>query len=97
VFIFICIFRYILNVDIDIQLLASTCLLSWVIGYIIPGAPGGIGIREMILMVLLKDMYNENIVAMAPIFFRVIGIISDVLAYLNNILINKIYKKYTSR
>lgn len=85
--VFICIFKFILNVDIDFMLLGSACLLSWVIGYIIPGAPGGIGVREMILIVLLTNKYSENIVLMGPIFFRLVGIVSDVLAYLINSVI----------
>ncbi|OOB79961.1 MAG: hypothetical protein BEN18_02210 [Epulopiscium sp. Nuni2H_MBin001] len=59
-------------------------IISYFIGYITPGAPGGIGIREAILIISLSTIITEEYVVVATLLHRVITILSDVIIYLVN-------------
>ncbi len=57
-------------------------LVAYFLGYITPGAPGGIGIRETILILLLGFMVSPEIATIVTLMHRVITILSDVCIYL---------------
>lgn len=76
----------IVGVDVNIWTAIVASIVSWVVGYIVPGAPGGIGIRETILTLLLANAYGEEIILIGAIVFRIISVIGDILAYLVNVL-----------
>lgn len=56
--------------------------LAWVAGYIVPGAPGGVGIREAILIIMLAVSFETSAIAMASIILRFITIAGDILTYI---------------
>lgn len=60
--------------------------MAWLIGYVTPGAPGGIGIKETIILVSLSPIYGENVTVLAAVIVRVINVLGDIFAYLINIL-----------
>jgi len=66
---------------------------SWIIGFITPGAPAGLGIREAIMSALLFGIVDENIVITSVLFFRVVTIFGDVLGFLVASYINKALNK----
>lgn len=51
--------------------------LSWLIGYITPGAPAGIGIREFVMLFLLRDHVAEPDALIAIGLFRLVTSVSD--------------------
>lgn len=57
-------------------------LVAYFLGYITPGAPGGIGIRETILILLLGFIVSPEIATIVTLMHRVITILSDVCIYL---------------
>lgn len=57
-------------------------IFSWIIGFIVPGAPGGIGIREAIFIFLLSQNFPEQAVILVAISYRLINIMGDILFYL---------------
>lgn len=65
-------------------------VLSWVIGFIVPGAPGGLGIREAIMLMFMSDMIDEGILVSSAVVYRMICIAGDVFAYLIAIVYSKI-------
>ena len=66
---------------------------SWMVGFITPGAPAGLGIREAIMSALLFGIVDENIVITSVLFFRVVTIFGDVLGFLVASYINKALNK----
>ena len=56
--------------------------LSWMIGFITPGAPAGLGIREAIMSALLSGVVEAEVVISAVVVWRVITILGDVVAYI---------------
>ncbi len=56
-------------------------LIAWLLGFIVPGAPGGVGIRESIILLLLPKMaYISPEIALAgALVYRVITLLGEVL------------------
>ena len=67
----------------------STYIVAWVLGFIVPGASGGIGIREMALLLLLGPMLGDSLVLSLAVIHRLITIIGDFLGYLIVVLLNR--------
>ena len=56
-------------------------LLAWLAGFLTPGAPSGLGIREMVMLMFLGSVVNEGILLSAMIIHRVLAAAGDVAAY----------------
>lgn len=68
-------------------------LISWIVGFIVPGSPGGIGIREAIMVLLMEPIIGGGRVAVGAVLLRIINVISDLLLYFLGLIV---YKKQTS-
>lgn len=55
--------------------------LSWVVGFIIPGAPGGIGIREFVFMMIFRSSLGEPLTIALAFFIRLIHILSEITGF----------------
>lgn len=60
--------------------LGGCYLIAWIIGMLTPGAPGGIGIREYILLLLLRNQLAEDIILQLAVLMRIITVGGDVVA-----------------
>ncbi len=76
------------NISIDLPLdvnnlafIFKVFLVSWFIGYITPGAPGGIGVRETIIILMLSGVVDKESALVGALIFRLISIIGEVIAY----------------
>lgn len=68
--------------------------LSFLIGFIIPGAPGGIGIREYSFVLLFSPFLGEIYALKIILTFRIITVLSDILLFLiGKVLSKKIKNK----
>ena len=58
--------------------------IAWLLGFIVPGAPGGVGIREAILVLLLPAimMVSSELVLAGALIYRVITILGEGLTYI---------------
>lgn len=63
-------------------------ILGWFIGFITPGAPGGVGIREAILLAYMNKIIPSQFILEAILIHRVITIISDIIIYIVWIIFN---------
>ena len=73
------------DVNLDIKqfcFLIISFIIAWVIGFIVPGAPGGIGVREFVLILLGESIIGTNNIYIAVLVQRIISVIGDVLGYL---------------
>jgi hypothetical protein len=66
----------------DAFYIISVFTISYFAGYIVPGAPGGIGIREYFLVVMLGPSYGETPTLVSAIINRIILILVDVIAFI---------------
>ena len=67
-----------------VKILIGTYVLSWLAGFITPGAPGGIGIRELILTTSIagSGIARESVVLSASVLYRFVSILGDLMAFL---------------
>lgn len=76
-------------------LVGGAYAVSWLAGYITPGASGGIGVREALFCIILEKYLASDIVIVSVIVFRAINIIADIIAYATSILIIYLFNQHT--
>lgn len=55
----------------------SAFVVAWTVGFLVPGAPGGIGVREAVLVALLTPSAGESVALLAALTFRAISVVGD--------------------
>ncbi len=55
--------------------------LAWVLGFVVPGAPGGIGIREAVFVGLYSQVLGEGLVIGLAIVLRIVTSLGDLLSF----------------
>ena len=68
--------------------LTGAFMFAWIIGFVTPGAPGGIGIREGVMLFVCGDNFADRIVLFVLVM-RIASIGADLAAF----IIGKIYAK----
>lgn len=58
---------------------AAWLCLAWMAGYLVPGAPGGLGVREAVLLLGLAPMVGEPGALAAAVSYRMVTVLSDVM------------------
>lgn len=66
-------------------------VLSWLVGYVTPGAPGGLGVREAVLLLIFSNTIQQNDLLLVVVFGRLSNITSDVVIFLISCLFQKKY------
>lgn len=69
------------NVQIDFFYLTAVFALSWLLGFITPGAPAGIGVREGIMVLFLSGVAAADIVLLMVAAMRIATIAGDGLVF----------------
>lgn len=67
---------------IPFVLIIGANIFSGVIGLITPGAPGGLGIREVVMALITQGVFIESAIMLTSVIYRVITVIGDGLAFL---------------
>lgn len=60
-----------------IGLLTGAFAIAWTAGFITPGAPAGLGVRETILLKILAPIYGPGIAVAFAVALRVVSILAD--------------------
>jgi len=74
----------VLKQDISSALFMDICgayTLSWLIGFITPGAPAGIGIKEAVMMAITGGVLNQEAIVLSLVILRVLTIFGDVMSF----------------
>lgn len=64
----------------QLPFLLGTFSLAWVLGLLVPGAPGGLGVFEATAIALLEHRLSAGIVISAIAFYRLISILAETTA-----------------
>lgn len=83
---------YILEINLTVSMCAMVItyyMLAWVVGFVIPGAPGGIGVREAVLVLLMgsSSVMSGSQILMAALVHRMLSIIGDIVGYFISLLL----------
>lgn len=89
------IFAYLLAIaangyEANYQYVIAAFVIAWLAGLVTPGAPAGIGVRELVLLFLLKGFIAEADILIAVIIGRLVTISGDLLFYLFSLIIGKV-------
>jgi glycosyltransferase 2 family protein len=88
---------YIINPDVisisTFSVFIGAYIIAWLAGLITPGAPAGLGIRELVLLFLLKGLVPELDLLLAVLVSRVVTVLGDLLYFTVSLFI-KLDKKY---
>lgn len=60
--------------------LTGAFMFAWIVGFVTPGAPGGIGIREGVMIFVSGDRYSDRIILFVLVM-RISSVIADVAAF----------------
>lgn len=70
------------NIEIEnILMIISTYTVAWIAGFVVLGAPGGVGVREFVLGYLTASSPLANTILLAAVLHRIATIIGDVCSY----------------
>lgn len=72
----------------ELVALTGAFMFAWIIGFVTPGAPGGIGIREGVMLFVCGDSFEERILLFVLVM-RIGSVFADVAAF----IIGKIYSR----
>ena len=62
--------------------IGAAFIIAWLVGLVTPGAPAGVGIREVVLFFLLKTVASESDLLLSLLLSRIVTVFGDVLFYL---------------
>jgi len=85
------------SVDISLSTLPAICgayIIAWLIGFVAPGAPAGVGIRELVLLFFLKTTIIEYDLLWAVMLGRATTIFGDLFYFFTAGLVGGEYGKY---
>jgi glycosyltransferase 2 family protein len=63
--------------------------LSWLVGFIAPGAPAGLGIRDAVMIAGLSLAYSMGDAIVLAAFHRVVSIAGDIVVFVSALLIRR--------
>lgn len=63
--------------------------LAWIAGFITPGAPAGLGVREAVLVVTLTPLYGEPAAVGLSTALRAVSTVGDGLTFLGGLLLRR--------
>ena len=92
---FLVVLKNMLAVEISpnlVPVVIGSYFLSWIAGFIVPGSPGGIGVREATLTLLLGGVLGADNVLLAAVIYRVITTLGDFVSLLFAYVGKKIYQ-----
>ena len=71
-----------------LMIFSGSYIVAWLLGFATPGAPAGIGIREVVLFALLSPFVREADLLAAIIFGRIVTVGGDILYFLFALVLN---------
>ena len=71
----------------------SAVVLSWLVGFMTPGAPAGLGVREMSLLTLLTPLFSAETVLATAAFMRMASIAGDGIAWAMGLLLTRLARQ----
>lgn len=78
----------------DLLLLTGAYSLSWMAGFLLPGAPGGLGVREAALAAILNGIYPADTILAISILSRISTVAADLLIFVSSIILSGQIKKF---
>lgn len=75
------VFRALTGEALPLMQVGAAYLCAWVVGYIVPGASGGLGVREAALLVVLDGLADEPAVLAFALAMRLQSVLGDLFFF----------------
>jgi hypothetical protein len=75
------------EVALDFALLTSAFAIAWVVGFVTPGAPAGIGVREALLLLMLGGSMGATRTSLLILALRIVTTLGDILCFLAGLVL----------
>ena len=69
------------NVPVDFALLTAAFTIAWAVGFVTPGAPAGIGVREALLLLMLSPSLGAADASLLILALRIATTLGDMLCF----------------
>jgi hypothetical protein len=69
--------------DSQIWILSGVFAVAWIAGFLTPGSPAGLGVREAILVTALGSLYGAGVAVGLAISMRAVTILADGLTFIS--------------
>jgi glycosyltransferase 2 family protein len=81
---------------IQVITLIAAYVIAWLAGLVTPGAPAGVGVREMVILFLLQNFIGETYLLTAIVIGRIVTVAGDLFFYLIAVVVfrNKVNLPY---
>ncbi len=76
----------------DFWFLTGVFSLAWIAGFITPGAPAGLGVREAILVSTIDPIYGVEIALSLTVSLRIISTLGDGIGFIAGLILNRCLK-----
>lgn len=80
-----------------VGIVISVFAISWIAGFLTPGAPAGLGVREAIMVVSLAGLIGESKSLYVALAFRIITSMGDFLFFLSSLAVDAKMRPLSSR
>lgn len=90
---YLVILHFVLDVSVSSAVylqLFSAYTLAWLVGFVTPGAPAGIGIKEAVMMSVTGNLLGLDVITLSMVILRILSIFADVIAFIMAIVYNKL-------
>lgn len=95
--IFLLIYAFQISLELyDAVMLICGLLFSTLVGMVTPGAPGGIGIRETVMLFIAGNLVDSDILIMAMIILRIASMLGDLITFFIVMMYEKIFQIYNN-
>ncbi|VFM99927.1 MAG: hypothetical protein BECKG1743D_GA0114223_107352 [Candidatus Kentron sp. G] len=61
--------------------IGGSYVVAWLVGLVTPGAPAGVGVRELVLLFLLEGLVTDADLIMAVLLGRMVTVVGDLLFF----------------
>lgn len=68
-------------------IIAGAYIVAWLVGMVTPGAPAGVGVRELMLLLLLKGQVAEADLLLAVLLGRLVTVVGDILFFVATVFL----------
>lgn len=65
----------------QIPLLLGAFSFAWLVGFVVPGAPGGLGVFEATAIALLQHRFPPGLIISAAVLYRLVSILAEIMGY----------------
>jgi glycosyltransferase 2 family protein len=65
----------------QIPLLLGAFSFAWLVGFVVPGAPGGLGVFEATAIAIMQNRFPAGLIISAAVLYRLISILAETMGY----------------